>query len=282
MIGAVAMLILVFIMGEIWYFFLREKPTPTTISQQEILPPPQELQPLLPPAEELVTEKSATEGTPPEISIPTTQPAAGLLNYTSTSVINLAELKTISNASVGEAKLIKLIIKTGETVPLETEATGSEIATLDELAKHLKIKIPLSIKNQSTGEFDVFAFGGNTFDQDVCAKAKNTAASCYGPRLGLALKIVDPIKAKSALKTWESTLVTDLKPLVLAKVGAAATPVFQTGTYQNQTIRYKNLPLNTVTVEYALAGDILLITTSKNSMLKAIDSLNTNSHELGE
>ncbi len=277
LIGAVAVVVLVFIMGEIWYFFLREKPVvPSSVSQQEILPPPQELQPLLPPIEEVTSlEVPVAENLTPEVPTPPLQPAAGLLTYNATSVIDLAELKTSAGDVAAGDGFTKLIIRTGSKTSPEGEADSSEIDTIDGLVKHLKIKMPLSIKNQSTNIFDVFAFGGNSFDQDICEKAKNTAASCYGPRLGLALEVTDPIKTKSALKTWENTMVADLKPLVLAKVGPAATTAFQTGTYQNQTIRYKNLPLNTITIEYALVDNVLIITTSKNSMLKAIDSLKT-------
>lgn len=269
-------------MGEIWYFFLREKPVATseqTAIRQEILPPPQELQPLLPPSEELATEETA-----PNLPPPITQPAAGLLTYHTATVIGLADLKTLGGQTVGEDELIKLIIRTGTATAPDGETETAEINTIDKVIRFLKIKIPLPIKNQSTGEFDVFAFGGNAFDQDACQKAKNTLASCYGPRLGLAVRVVDPIKISGALRAWEKTMAADLKSLVLAKVGSAATTVFQTGTYQGQIIRYKNLPLNTITVEYALVDDILIITTSKSSMLKAIDSVksNSDSDELSE
>ena len=92
-------------------------------------------------------------------------------------------------------------------------------------------------------------------------------------RLGMAIKVLDSTKISAPLKAWEKTMVTDLKPLVLSKVGVAASPTFQTGTYQNQTIHYKNLPINTITVEYTLIDDVLIITTSKSAILKAIDSV---------
>ncbi|MBI4118993.1 MAG: hypothetical protein HY452_01900, partial [Parcubacteria group bacterium] len=113
------------------------------------------------------------------------------------------------------------------------------------------------------------------FDQNECARAKNQPPSCYGPRLGLALKTANPVQLATAFRTWEKTMTTDLKALVLSKIGNAAMPGFQTGNYQSQIIHYKNLPLNTVTVEYVLAGDVLIITTSKSSMLKALDALAT-------
>ncbi len=139
--------------------------------------------------------------------------------------------------------------------------------------KILKLKIPVSVSKEFSEDFDVFAFGGNSFDQDECTKAKNTLETCYGPRLGLAIRVLDAKKAASALKIWERTMSADLKPLILAKAGGSATANFQTGIYEGKTIRYKNMPINTITVEYALSDDIMIITTSKSAIWKAIDSL---------
>jgi hypothetical protein len=67
-------------------------------------------------------------------------------------------------------------------------------------------------------------------------------------------------------------MVSNLSSLILAQTAGAATP-FLDGTYQSIPIRYRNLPIHTVTIDYALNANTLLITTSKNSMFAAIDAL---------
>ncbi|MEK7564719.1 MAG: hypothetical protein AAB501_00575 [Patescibacteria group bacterium] len=266
LIGVISVLILSFVAGEIWWFFLRQTPASEQATTQDILPPPQELQPLLP-----IEQAPAT----PEVQIPTEPIATGLLSYDpNTQIVDVANIIKINNELVGDNILAKLIIQKSVTDTTTNESSVTEITTLDEIMKVLKIKIPISVKKELSSEFDVFAFGGNkAFDKTECAKIKNSPTSCYGPRLGMAIKVLDSTKISAPLKAWEKTMVTDLKPLVLSKVGVAASPTFQTGTYQNQTIHYKNLPINTITVEYTLIDDVLIITTSKSAILKAIDSV---------
>lgn len=245
-------LILTFVVGEIWWFFLREEPS--IVTTQELLPPPQELQPLLPPEEMVAVEPEGSTA------------SVNLLNYDRVETLGPTDLAASVGGIVANGELVKIKIideLTAETI----------IPTLDDIIGVLKIKIPAAVVQNLTEEFEIFGFGGNAFDQNECARAKNTSPNCWGPRLGLAVKATDSASLAAALRSWEKTMTADLKPLVLAKTGTAATSVFQTGTYKNATIRYKNLPLNTITVEYALVDGTLIIATSKSAILKAIDGL---------
>ena len=250
--------ILTFIIGEIWWFFLREEPS--AVTTQELLPPPQELQPLLPP-EEIAPVMELSE-----------LAAADLLSYDRVQTLALADLTALSGDVIASGELVK--IKIADEFVTETTALP-----LDNIIESLKIKITAAVAQNLAEELEIFVFGGNTFDQNECARAKNTSPNCWGPRLGLVMKVADPVKISAALRAWEKTMSADLKPLVLAKTGLAATPTFQTGLYQSQTIRYKNLPINTITVEYALIDNVLIITTSKSAMLKAIDVLKISDSE---
>ncbi len=268
LIGIISVLILSFVAGEIWWFFLRQNPSTEQATTQDILPPPQELQPLLP-----VEETTAPTDTATETITPTTP--VGILSYNqSEQIVDVADIKNLNNDVVAENSLVRLIIQQSLTNKTTGESSTSEITTVDELVSALKIKIPTTIKKGLSGEFDVFVFGGNTFDKTECSKIKNTSSSCYGPRLGIALKVLDAAKINSLLRSWEKTMVTDLKPMILAKAGSSSSAIFQSGIYQDQTIRYKNLPINTMTVEYSLVGDVLIIATSKSSILEAVDSVN--------
>lgn len=278
-LAALAVALVVFIIGEIWWFFLRTPgtPLPEVVTEQttDTLPPPQELMPLLP-ANEI--QPTASEPVLPEpiLSYDRTETvtAEGFMPAAISAAIDGFDLD-----SVAADELVRLVIK-----PAAPDQDTSEPVSLDSIVKGLGLRIPTAVKQNLAGEFDLFVFGANTFDEEECSRRGNTVPACWGPRWGLALKTSDPVKTSSALKNWERTMVSDLKPMILAKVGQAASASFLTGTYQGETIRYKNLPLNTTTAEYALADDVLIIATSKNSMLKAIDSLNPSggSNELGE
>lgn len=269
LMAALGAVLTIFIAGEIWWFFLRTPgATPeATVSQNDILPPPQELQPLLP-LEEI-------QPTVNEPGLP-----VAILSYDRTEVITAegntpsaidAAVEGFGNDSVNSDELVRLVVKTTTS----GNPGISEFTTLDDITNGLGLRIPQNVRLNLSDNFDLFVFGANSFDKKECLRLKNTAPSCYGPRLGLAIKISNPTKISAVLKSWEKTMLTDLKPLILAKIGTATSASFLTGIYQEQTIRYKNLPLNTITVEYAVVNDILIITTSKNSMLKSIDSINT-------
>lgn len=249
-IVVVSIFILTFIAGEIWWFFLREAPAPTQ-QISDVLPPPQNVEPLSP-------ESTATIAEEPVIPSP-------ILSYSRSEIIDLETLTGASNlASTDE--FVRLVVKS------PTAQTTNEYADIATIAKQLNIKIPADVSEEFLSDFDMFIFGGNSFDKEECIKAKNTDEACYGPRLGIAVKVLDPKNAMSALKAWEKTMATDLKPMILAKAGNSASSSFLQNL-QNKSIRYKNMPINTMTVEYAFAGDILIITTSKSAVYKALDSL---------
>ncbi len=267
-LGGLAVLVLIFIIGEIWWFFLKPgPPAPSPANQAEILPPPQELQPLLPPEGSISTtllEKNLPEG---------------LLSYDRVEIINVDSLTPediamaisgFDKTSVGEEEIVRLVIKSNGAI--DTGAETDNLAVFDDVVGGLKIKIPTSVKKELLEDFDLFIFGSSPFDEQTCRASKNSAPSCFGPRLGLVLKTIDSQAIVSAVKLWEKTMAADLKSLVLAKT-SGGTPTFQTGTYKGAAIRYKNLPITAITIEYAVVGDRLIISTSKTSILKAIDAL---------
>ncbi len=249
-IVAISAIILTFIAGEIWWFFLRGETTQTPAQTSEVLPAPQNVQPLLP-------ENTATTPAETEPTIP-----SPILSYSRSEVIDLETLADTSGLASSD-ELVRLVVKapvaqtTGETTNIT--ANSSEYADVAAIAKQLKIKIPATVSSQFSGDFDVFLFGGNSFDEEVCSKARNTSETCFGPRFGIVAKVSDPKTAMSALKIWEKTMATDLKPMILSKVGSSASANFLTGTYQNQSIRYKNrigISINTNTFRLIYFGYI--------------------------
>lgn len=275
---ASAAVVVIFIIGEIWWFFLKPAAAPPTPVNEtnNILPPPQELQPLLPPQETSPVQETLTL---PE----------ALLSYDRVEIINIgsitpaeiaAAINDFDTTTVGVDELVRLVIKTesADNSLDQNQPPSNTMVALTDIAAGLKLKIPAAVKNELLDDYDLFIYGSSEFDKEICRKNKNTASSCSGPRLGLVLKTNGGTKINSAAKIWEKTMASDLKNLILAKTTSSGQ--FQTGTYQGQTIRYKNLPISAIAVEYSLVNDILIIGTSKSSTLKAIDA--TGASEINE
>lgn len=102
-----------------------------------------------------------------------------------------------------------------------------------------------------------------------------------GSRLGVIVKVSDFENLVENLKSWEKNMQTDIRPIFLGRVlGFPATEEFQDNIYppdgeagQEVNIRYLNFSDPTLTVDYAVAGDYLIITTSRESIYKVIDKI---------
>ena len=96
-----------------------------------------------------------------------------------------------------------------------------------------------------------------------------------GNRLGIVAKVADVDENfKINLRYWEKTMKKDLEPIFLGqKLGEPATEGFQDNTYKNVIISYLNFSDPSLTIDYAVVGNYLIITSSKESMYKVIDRL---------
>jgi len=277
-LALLAFIVLVFIIGEIWWFFLREKPqTAPATGTNELLPEPssENMNNLLPPPPE--SGAPSTNLAPEESTMTEAIALPDLLKFDRSEIITVDSIDAVAIAKA-LSNLSSINLKEDELVKITLQSISTPVAMVEfsDLASALKLKLPSAVKEiLNSGDVNLFVFGANAFDKDICRSNKNNTPSCFGPRLGLVFKPSQSVGLDLALKSWEKTLVNDLKALILAKIGSPATTVFQSGTYNNQSLRYKNLPLNTITIDYALAGDLFVLTTSKSSMLRAIDALPT-------
>jgi len=93
-------------------------------------------------------------------------------------------------------------------------------------------------------------------------------------RLGIIIKNDNADNLKIYLKSWEATMVNDLKPLFLGeKLIQPAVTEFKDSPYKEVNIRYLNFIDSIFAVDYALVGDYFVITTSKESMHGVIDKV---------
>lgn len=142
------------------------------------------------------------------------------------------------------------------------ESSGQErYITLTEFLDFYRITPPQNFLPYVEGSLMVFIYYGES-----------------GSRLGIAAKISDTDRATLALYSWEPSMSLDLKPLFFeAGVGENLSGQnFEDRVYHNIDWRFlKSLSGADLGISYAVfpARNILLITTSKGSIEKAIDRL---------
>ena len=94
--------------------------------------------------------------------------------------------------------------------------------------------------------------------------------------MGIAFKIKEGKTGvvRVAMAEWEKVLPDDfLKVHTLWQRGEKASSDFLNNTYAGIPIRYTNFPVPDLSIDWAIKNDILLITTSRESMWRTIDVL---------
>ncbi len=126
-----------------------------------------------------------------------------------------------------------------------------------EIAEILYITIPLSILNSLTEEHTLFFYSQEE-----------------GNRLGVIVKVEGDEILKTSLEDWEKTMTGDLKPIFLGqKLGESANEEFQDNIYRDVNIRYLNFPDPSLTIDYTVVENYLIITTSREGMYGVIDRI---------
>lgn len=92
-----------------------------------------------------------------------------------------------------------------------------------------------------------------------------------GLRYGLALKSNDYVSI--TMTGWESEMFQDLAALYLNSSPQFVKNPFNDNRDYSSVIRYLNLPDTETTLDYTLSNDLLLITTSKESMIGLVQGL---------
>jgi hypothetical protein len=102
-------------------------------------------------------------------------------------------------------------------------------------------------------------------------------SQAQGNRLGLVMEIDEQYleTIQSLLSGWETTMIDDLKPLFLGKTLTLPDElVFKDSEQQAGFLhRYINFPDPSLSIDYTLIEDKLIITTSKESIFATIDAL---------
>jgi len=161
-----------------------------------------------------------------------------------------------------ERILVKLVI-----------AQEKRYASFSEFVNMLNMVVPDDLM---VDDYTVFVYRPEDNEAELCQDAGIEDERCYGSRLGLVIKSTDIETTRSAASAWEETLVSNLSSFILAQVSDSQEIGFQSDpnpSYLDSGIRYKNLSISPITVNYAFNDNLLIISTSKHSLYQALDRL---------
>lgn len=235
-------------------------------------------------------KKEAEEPIPPdkpkppiEVIIP--QPLKPLLRVDSTITLKirqltheeiLPQLETLKN-SVSPEKSVAYV-----TILLHNDEVARFIS-LSEFFGLMKIQAPTTLK--SYNNYSLYLYQQTKNDEELCLANGITDKACHGPRLGLVIDLAskegasieeEKGEALKALVSWETTsMVQDFSAFILSPTPAIRPPSFLSGRYNDMPTRYINLPIHTISVDWTIKDQYLIIATSMDAARTAIDRLET-------
>lgn len=140
---------------------------------------------------------------------------------------------------------------------LVAEEGASSFLGLDSLITELNLTVPQKTSDSLSGKYMFFVYNQEE-----------------GLRYGLVMETIRGVS--SEMKEWEPNMLRDFSSLLVdGTLEGAEKYKFESTVYKKTDVRYVNLPNNSATIDYATKNDLLLITTSKNSMFGLIDLIGT-------
>ena len=162
------------------------------------------------------------------------------------------ELKKVMDEEQTVGTFRRILVKTVSS----TEKKYMDLATL---IPALKASLPLGIVQAITNKDNYTLF---------------SYSQSEGNMLGIIMSLKEGVDLNQELKNWETNIETDLKSFFLdLDKQPAATPEFQDNTYKEINIRFLNFADPSLSIDYAVINDKLVIAFSKESMFKVIDDL---------
>ena len=195
--------------------------------------------------------------TPPPVQPPpvvTPQPSAPLILINETKIISLSPDKSLFELLKEEAKLEQPILTFKRVALLKNE---KDFLSLAEIFQNLEIPVPPYVLAELKENYNLVLFSQAT-----------------GKRLGLISEVKDDLNLKEQLGVWEQTMLDDFKNFYPSQIpGTRASQTFLDDIYQGIAIRYVNLPYSTLTLNYTILNNLLIIGTSKELMYNSIDKI---------
>jgi len=198
--------------------------------------------------------KTTPEPTPTPNPPTTPKPSTALISVNQTKIITLTNEKSLFETLKDEAKSEQTINTFKRIAILKNER---EFISLNEFFQALEIPVsPYTLGDLKTN-YTLVIFSQGT-----------------GKRLGIIAEVQNPEDLKNQMRDWEQTMLDDLKNFYVSDVpGARANKTFLDDIYQGVAIRYVNLPYTTLTLNYTIPNNLLIVGTSKELMYTTIDRI---------
>jgi len=191
----------------------------------------------------------------PEIPIKTEpQLSAPLINAEEKKILSLTGGKNLFQLLREEGKTEQKIQTFKRIGVLKNE---TDFLSLTEVLQGLEIPISPYVLSELKDNYNLLLFNQET-----------------GKRIGIIAETNNSENLKAQMRNWETTMLDDFKNLYPAQLpGQAASKDFLDDNYKNVIIRYKNLPYSTLTLNYTILGNFLVIGTSKELIYSAVDRI---------
>ena len=159
-------------------------------------------------------------------------------------------------------------------VVLRVKDESGDDVKMSLLNKALAINFPDKVMSVLTGDYNLFVYLPTNNERVNCQQSLITEKECSGPRLGLVFKLKNG-QAKLVKDELDKIpmqgLIHNLNSIFLFNLDKMAMP--SDTIYHNIKARYINLPISTMSLDYAVANDYLIIATSKNSFYRVSDKI---------
>jgi len=171
------------------------------------------------------------------------------------------------NESYSRPSLVRVLI---EYSPHNCEKAW---ISAEELLEIFEVGVPQNFFSSLKENYTLVYYLPGTEEKNDCLALNVTNPLCYGPRLAMVFSVFNMDLAKFTMTSWEKTIFDDFKPFILGEATGEAVE-FKDFLYKGKVpVRYKNLPFSTTALNYGFYKEVLVIGTSKNSLLKTIDSI---------
>jgi len=142
--------------------------------------------------------------------------------------------------------------------------------TLPEFLAATVNQIPADIQDRLTGRYNLLVYQ----QPESAVDSPFTSDPASNKRLLLLLEIKDGAGLAEKLTAWENSLPADLKGLYpVSDRGDAKTETFQENFYRGTQIRYLNFPEPDLSADYLMLGNLLILSTSRESTFAVIDKI---------
>lgn len=143
--------------------------------------------------------------------------------------------------------------------------------SLRELFEIFEIKTPENFLINLKENYTLVYYLPDSEEKNACLASNIESLLCYSPRLAIVFSMANPDIVKLAMQSWEPTFFSDFKPFILGEPKEEILE-FKDYLYKEKVpLRYKNLPISSIALNYGLYKELLIIGASKNSLTKTID-----------